>query len=354
MNILYAPVSLLRSIASLLIVYSIFLVAPSIVTAEPIIIDTVVVGNVGNADDPLTGRGGVSYEYRIGTTEVTNAQYAAFLNEKAKSDPLALYNTSMGSDARGGITRSGVSGSFSYATKTDMANKPVNLVTWYDVIRFTNWLNNGQGAGDTENGAYTLLGGTATPSNGNLIVRNPGATWFLPSDDEWYKAAYHQPLAQGGDSDDYWLYSTASNSAPMVATADSVGNISNPGANVANYNFGADWNAQNGNLTTVGSAGPLSYSFYATADQAGNVSEWTETLIGGSQRITRGGAFNVSSSQLPSSSLVGNNPTTGTFLTIGFRVATVEAVPEPSTLALAGMGAVGVLLWGVRRKAVRR
>ena len=69
----------------------------------------------------LTGNfyGGVTYDYRIGTTEVTNAQYAAFLNAKAASDPLALYNTSMGSDARGGITRSGVSGSYTYATKTE-------------------------------------------------------------------------------------------------------------------------------------------------------------------------------------------------------------------------------------------
>ena len=114
----------------------------------PIEIPTVPVGNVGNANDPLTGNlyGGVSYAYRIGTTEVTNAQYAAFLNEKAASDPLGLYNTSMGSDARGGITQSGVSGSFSYAPKTNMGNKPVNYVSWYDSIRFANWLQ--QRAGD--------------------------------------------------------------------------------------------------------------------------------------------------------------------------------------------------------------
>ncbi len=81
-----------------------------------------------------------------------------------------------------------------------MGDKPVNYVSWYDSIRFANWLNNGQGTGDTETGAYTLLGGTPTPSNGVSITRNAGATWFLPSEDEWYKAAYHQPAAQGGDS----------------------------------------------------------------------------------------------------------------------------------------------------------
>jgi hypothetical protein len=72
--------------------------------ASAVTIPTVPVGNAGNAADPLTGNlyGSVGYNYRIGTTEVTNAQYAEFLNFKAASDPLALYNTSMGSDVRGG------------------------------------------------------------------------------------------------------------------------------------------------------------------------------------------------------------------------------------------------------------
>jgi formylglycine-generating enzyme required for sulfatase activity len=77
--------------------------------------------SVGNANDPLTDNhyGGVDHACRIGTTEVTNAQYADFLNAKAASDPLGLYNALMGSEARGGITKSGVSGAFTYAT---MAN----------------------------------------------------------------------------------------------------------------------------------------------------------------------------------------------------------------------------------------
>ena len=93
---------------------------------------------------------------------MTNAQYAEFLNAKAATDPLGLYNTSMGSDATfGGITRSGVSGSYTYTAKLGFENKPVIYVSFYDALRFSNWLNNGQGSGDTETGAYTLLGGTA-------------------------------------------------------------------------------------------------------------------------------------------------------------------------------------------------
>ena len=64
--------------------------------------------------------------------------------------------------------------------------------------------------------------------------------------------------------------------APTVATADPFGNINNAGANVANYSKGADWNGEDGNVTTVGSAGPQSESFYGAADMAGNVWEWSE------------------------------------------------------------------------------
>ena len=49
----------------------------------------------------------MSYPYSIGKYEVTNAQYAQFLNAVAVTDPNALYHTSMGSNVRGGITRSG-------------------------------------------------------------------------------------------------------------------------------------------------------------------------------------------------------------------------------------------------------
>src|SRR4051812_39191598 len=91
--------------------------------ARAVTVNTVPVGNVGNANDPFTGSlyGGVSYAYSIGTYEVTNGQYAEFLNAKAASDPLQLYDDSMASNLRGGITRSGSPGSFIYATKANMA-----------------------------------------------------------------------------------------------------------------------------------------------------------------------------------------------------------------------------------------
>lgn len=315
--------------------------------APAVTIDTVPVGEAGNANDPLTGNlyGGVAYAYRIGATEVTNAQYVDFLNAKAASDPLGLYNPSMNSDVRGGIVRSGVDGSFTYAPKANMADKPVNYVSWYDAIRFANWVGNGQGAGSTETGAYTLgiLGAGGVPTSGSTIARNPSATWFLTSESEWYKAAYFQRAAQGGDADDYWLYPTATNSAPTLATASSVGDVSNPGRNVANANLSADWNGRDGNVTTVGTAGPLSTGFFGTSDQGGNVWEWA--LVSGANRGVRGGSFFVDAINLQSSQRSNGMPT-AEFATFGFRVATV---PEPGTLVIAALGAIGLLAICVRR-----
>jgi formylglycine-generating enzyme required for sulfatase activity len=153
------------------------------------------IGKPGNPCDPQSQGcfGAVPYYYQIGTYEVTNAQYAEFLNAKAATDPLFLYSTSMGNSSFGGITRSGSSGSYTYSAKPGRENMPVNFVSFYSTLRFVNWMNNGQGSGDTEMGAYTLLGGTETPTNGTTVTRNPLATIVVPSENEWYKAAYYDP-----------------------------------------------------------------------------------------------------------------------------------------------------------------
>src|SRR6185436_20371683 len=132
--------------------------------------------------------------YNIGSTEVTNAQYAAFLNAVAATDPNSLYNTDM-AGSFGGITRSGSSGSYTYSSVSGRANNPVNFVSFWDATRFANWLHNGQpmgpqSASTTEDGAYTL-----TPQGivNNTVTRNASWQWAVASADEWYKAAYYQP-----------------------------------------------------------------------------------------------------------------------------------------------------------------
>jgi formylglycine-generating enzyme required for sulfatase activity len=297
--------------------------------ASAVTIDWVFVGNPGNAADTTSGIcfaadcGSVSYEYYISTYEVTNAQYAEFLNLKASSDPLALYNTNMGSTAQGGITRSGSPGSYTYAVKPGFADKPVNYVSFYDALRFTNWLNNGQGSADTEAGAYTLLGGTATPSNGLSVTRNLGANIFVPSENEWYKAAYYDGL-----SATYFDYPAGTNTATVCAAPTGT-------ANRANCNSAA------GGVTDVG-AYTGSASPYGTFDQGGNVWEWNEQ-IQSLLRGLRGGGWTDDALVLAASFPGVSNPSNQfEFDYVGFRVASL--VPEPGTslpamIALAGLAA---------------
>ena len=101
-----------------------------------------------------------------------------------------------------------------YSYRTGRGLFPVVEVDWFDAIRFTNWLHNGAVAGSgTENGAYTIgpPGEFGYPSNASSIARNPGAIWFLPNDDEWYKSAYHE---NDGATANYFDFPTSSDLAP--------------------------------------------------------------------------------------------------------------------------------------------
>jgi sulfatase modifying factor 1 len=230
----------IRSLFGLTILAGVSLVSPAFAVVN---IDWVQVGNPGNGPDPLTGTlyGAVGYGYSIGKYEVTNAQYAEFLNAKGKTNAYGIFNET--TDVQYGITRAGVSGSFTYTVDGGFENKPVNYVSWFDAARFTNWLGNGQGTGDTETGAYTLGGVTS----GNAVAKNSGATVYVPSENEWYKAAYFDPTPGAGGGDNYWLYPTKSNT---ITTAD------------ANYNISV------GHSTDVGTYA-LDPSFYGTFDQGG-------------------------------------------------------------------------------------
>jgi len=174
----------------------------------------VTVGNTGNPND-TTGYGGVNYQYQIGKYCVTNSDYEDFLDAVAATDPYGLYASNMGSNARGGIARSGSSGSYTYSTRENMCAKPVNYVSWFDAARYCNWLHNNYGS--TETGAYTLNGATT----GNAVAKNPGALYWIPTENEWYKAAYHK---SGGRNTGYWAYATQSDTVPTAVAADATGN----------------------------------------------------------------------------------------------------------------------------------
>jgi formylglycine-generating enzyme required for sulfatase activity len=306
-------------------------------TALALNYDLVTVGNAGNAAD-TTGYGAVPYEYKIGKYEVTNLQYAAFLNAAAPTDAFSLYHVGMGTDDRGGITRSGTPGSFTYTVKLNMGNKPVNYVSWFDAARMANWLQNGQGTGGTETGAYTLVGGQIS---GPAPSQNAGAQFFVPTEDQWYKAAYFN-----GNTMNYASFSTGFGLTPTAVTANASGDGSagNSG-NFANYDHGASWNGQSGNVTTVGTNGGP--SFYGAFDMTGNLWELNDLTGGpGELRGRRGGVWHDTASFLLSSTRL-FAPTTQEGDGNGFRLA--APVPEPSALALS-LGGIALVATACRRR----
>ena len=278
-----------------------------------------------------TGFGSVSYDFAISRFEITNAQFVEFLNAVADSDPGGLYNTSMGSDAvHGGIDRSGPDGSFAYAPKVGFADKPVVYVSFWDVLRFANWVHNGhptgpQGASTTEDGAYTL-----TPESiaANSVVRNAGASVFLTSEDEWYKAAYYDAVLPG-----FRNYPTGTDAqiSCLLPVED-------------------DGNAANCNLTTVVAVGSyaLSASPYGSFDQGGNAWEWNESMLPGPFRGLRGGDWNGADPGLTAASARFRQAPTNEALNASFRLA--RTVPEPSGVALTLTGA---LMLAAARRAPR-
>jgi sulfatase modifying factor 1 len=298
-------------------------------------IDTVKVGDAGNAAD-TTGYGAVTNVFAIGKYEVTLSQYTAFLNAVAATDTYNLYNTSMASDLNiAGISRTGSSGSYVYSligpsgiTPTGASspgNRPVSYVSWFDAARFANWMHNGATNGaSTETGAYTLNGAT----NG-IFTKNPDAKWWIPSENEWYKAAYYKG---GGTNAGYWLYPTRSDSTP--------GKVIGAGTNQANYNDGVNnavWSVtQSGTfsfaqnyLTDVG-AYSSSGSYYGTYDQGGNVFEWNDAVISDSSRSVRGGNWGSGVSSLQSVNGYGIAPVSEN-KDLGFRVASVAGSNAPRT-----------------------
>ncbi len=306
-----------------------------------VVMETVIVGNPGNVADTRydpTGYGSVVYTYNIGKYEVTAGQYRDFLNavDPTGANPYGLYNNYMDSSPYGcQITWNAGTSTYDFSgapsgTEADWADRPVNYVSWYDTLRFANWMHNGQGSGDTEDGAYDM-------SLGSSVVRNPGATWFLPTEDEWYKVAYHK---NDGVTGNYFDYPTSSDGVPGYVN-DS-GNLS--GTGTAFTGGGTDpgnYATYDGDAGTSGIGSPYyrtevgewenSDSPYGTFDQGGNVWEWNETLIGSYLRGIRGGSFSNAGNYLPAANSIYYHTPTDEPRNFGFRVA---QVPEPATLSL--------------------
>ena len=149
-------------------------------------IEFVTVGNPGNANDPDDGDsqggiqnfGSVPYTYRMGKFEISEDM----------------------------IDKANAEGSLGIAQSNRGADQPATLITWFEAARFINWLNTSMGStpaykfavqpgevGYSTTASIELWAMSDTGYNPNNLYRNSLATYFLPSVDEWYKAAYYDP-----------------------------------------------------------------------------------------------------------------------------------------------------------------
>lgn len=233
------------------------------------------IGSVNNAPCSL-GNGAVGYEYEIGTTEVTNAEYCLFLNCVAISDPYKLYSKLMTQHPFGGIIREGQEEAYRYKVKDGYENKPVVCITWNSAIRYINWLHyNSQRIesgnsnylpfteGDATQGAYNTLDFGTNKATQTCATRNNGAIYWLPNESEWLKAAYYNPLAKSWQED---LLPKGSNCYSKKGWMLPYPHIKDVKANVTPSAFG-------------------------TYDQQGNAAEWCENVHGKNWRSTLGGSL---------------------------------------------------------------
>lgn len=323
-------------------------------------VEMVTVRDAGNVGNVVPGRGtfgAVDYVYRIGKFEVTIAQYCAFLNAVAATDIYDLYHPNMASDQKvAGIARSGSPGSYTYSVigpsgtnpvgAQSPGNRPISYVSWSDAARFVNWLANGQPTGaqnstTTENGAYNvLLFGVGFCPPKNATNPNTGAppTFWIPSRNEWYKAAYYKG---GGTNAGYWDYPTQSDDFPdnTIGAGSNQANVKKllplgeGGDSLYAVTQSVDSLDDQNYLTEVGAfsatPGP-----YGTFDMQGGVAELHDSGATARSDVEFIGAAWTS---IPSSGRNDNapnigQPSTTALSTIGFRVAGAPPVGDPVML----------------------
>lgn len=309
------------------------------------------VGDAGNPGRYGPESGKVDYDYRISKFETTISQYTAFLNAVAVTDTYGLYHSEMATDLNvAGIARSGSPGSYLYSP-IGSPNRPVAYVGWGDAARFANWLTNGQpvglqGPGTTETGSYSL-NGRQDYSLYTDIRREPTARYVIPTENEWYKAAYYDPT-KGGTN--YWFYQMRTDSVPYSAFPPGgaspnpayTGNFFNNDSLSNGYNDGyavtgsSIYSTDQNYLTDVGAFNSAS-SHYGTFDQGGNIMEWNENLNGTSLRGTNGGSWKSNVGAFPTLLWHDADRPENAFDYLGFRIA---EVPEPAAGTLLALSVV--------------
>lgn len=308
---------------------------------------------------PDTGFGSVDHSFEIQPANVTVSEYLVFLNAVAADDPHQLYVNSM-SDW---IVRTPPYPNSTYALADPaLAERPMVRVDFFSMLRYANWMHNDRPSGaagpaTTEDGAYTLLG-----QNPPWVQRNPGARYFLPDEDEWYKASFYEP-GSGSYSRFSWGEALPRGLPPEFASGPEDANLCAP---PGSPNPGCSCTLNQGPAASTDVCAYPGRSAYGLCDTTGNLFDVLETRevssgdtgappAGTVMPVIRGGAFGTPG--FCDSAADGRN-----FLELGsrcswcgFRLArqplAVPAPPAPA-LTLAMLGALRGLTT-LRRRSPR-
>ena len=248
-----------------------------------------------------------------------------FLNAVAThADPHALYNPKMATDSdiasiiRYGNTNIG----YSYFTIPGREKFPITYVNWFATLRFCNWLEHDQPIGD-ESPETTESGSCNPDDQGVFSIATNNPKWLLPTEDQWYKAAYYQP-SKDGNGAFYYSFGTGSYAPPV----NSLSNASTS-TNSANYSLnGVFTTPTQPRLTPVGTFADTT-SPCGAYDMAGDVSQWTLTplLSVPDSLVVRGGSWQSTSFNDLRFSAVHFIDASSSSSTTGFRV--IYNVPPP-------------------------
>ena len=178
------------------------------------------------ADDELFGAyGSVGYAFYIQKYPTTNEEYTAFLNsvDATGTNLYNLYSPMMTTQVQGGIFYVSTNSTGNkYVTKNYMNNKPVIYIDWFKAARMCNWIHNGCAdnyfSNITEVGVYDLT------INNPSIDKNIDSSCWIPTENEWYKAAFYDPSKSDG-AGGYWKYATKNDITPdILSEIDIYGN----------------------------------------------------------------------------------------------------------------------------------
>jgi formylglycine-generating enzyme required for sulfatase activity len=307
-------------------------------------VDFVHIGAVGNApwtgsapspySNDTYGRGEVDYEYNIGRFEVTTAQWVEFFNaafDRPANDRLPWLNppTYWGAAP----TTPTVAGGQRWMVPSGNEMRPVGNISWRMAAMYCNWLCNGKSTDRNAflNGAYDVSTFGGTDHFTDQITHNANAQYWIPTWNEWLKAAHYDPNKNGPGQGDWWLYSDGTDQQLIPGP---------PGVGQANYGWR---DAANSQWTVPLGAYPATRSPWGLLDVAGGTAEWTEGVLTGFQgvqyRVFEGSSWGSDSGFGIADSVfaLGGADAPGIdFLDLGFRIASAVPTPPQAAFVLTG------------------